>query len=184
VALQLVRHGPPLIQPGRPASTWELDPARHAETSRLRPVLRARAAAASWHSSSEPKATATARLLTDGPVVSRDDLREIGRSDWFATAEELGAAVRDAFEDPTRPARDGWEPFDQARRRVAAAVRTLVAEHGDDLVLVGHGTAWTLLVSELTGRPPDLSAWARLQAPDLCTVDPTTRTVTHAWGDW
>ncbi len=35
----------------------------------------------------------------------------------------------------------------------------------------GHGTAWTLLKAELTGRPPDLDAWARLRMPDLWVVE-------------
>jgi broad specificity phosphatase PhoE len=43
--------------------------------------------------------------------------------------------------------------------------------HGDDdVVLVGHGTAWTVLVAELTGRPPDLARWESLAMPDLITV--------------
>jgi 23S rRNA (adenine2503-C2)-methyltransferase len=55
-----------------------------------------------------------------------------------------------------------WEPPTPTRDRVVAAVRRLGSTHDGDLVLVGHGTAWTLLVAELTGRPPDLDAWERL----------------------
>jgi hypothetical protein len=40
----------------------------------------------------------------------------------------------------------------------------------DDVVLVGHGTAWTLVVADLTGQPPDLARWATLAMPDLITV--------------
>ena len=53
--------------------------------------------------------------------------------------------------------------------RVAATASTravagiLAAHPTDNVVLVGHGTAWTLLVSELTGRPPDLTAWRNLK---------------------
>jgi len=39
-----------------------------------------------------------------------------------------------------------------------------------DVVLVGHGTAWTLLVAELTGEPPDLERWRSLGMPDVITV--------------
>jgi broad specificity phosphatase PhoE len=35
------------------------------------------------------------------------------------------------------------------------------------VVLVGHGAAWTCLVSALRGDPPDLEAWRRLAMPDL-----------------
>ena len=37
-------------------------------------------------------------------------------------------------------------------------------------MLVGHGTAWTLLVSELSGTAPDLEAWAMLRMPDVWTL--------------
>ena len=42
---------------------------------------------------------------------------------------------------------------------------------GQDLVLVGHGTAWTVLVAALTGAEPDLERWAALRMPDLWTLD-------------
>jgi hypothetical protein len=42
------------------------------------------------------------------------------------------------------------------------------------LVLVGHGTAWTVLVAELTGAEPDLARWRAMAMPDLIVV-PTAR---------
>ena len=52
------------------------------------------------------------------------------------------------------------------------AVRRVLEVHGDeDVVLVGHGTAWTLVVADLTGRPPDLERWAALEMPDLISLD-------------
>lgn len=184
VALHLVRHGLPLIEPGAPASTWELDRSRTYGFDQLREVLKGRAQSATWYSSDEPKALATARLLTAQTITTSSALREVHRSDWFATHRELQAAFLDAFDDAARPARPGWEPLDQARLRVTTAVEEIVAQDGDDLVLVGHGTAWTLLISALTGAPPDLDAWSRLRTPDLCTVDLDTRTINRPWGDW
>lgn len=185
MALHLVRHGPPLIQPGRAASTWQLDASScGAEMQRLRCVLGQRAAAAVWLSSDEPKALATAHLLTPNTVTTWPALREAHRSDWFATHEAFRAAVLDAFDDPTRPGRPGWESLDGTRQRISTAVAELVDHGGDELVLVGHGTAWTLLIAEITGRRPDLTAWTKLRTPDLCTVQLDTRTVSHAWGDW
>jgi broad specificity phosphatase PhoE len=102
-------------------------------------------------------------------------MREAHRSDWFANHAEFRAAVFKAFNHPGRPARPGWEPLDETRQRISAAIAQLVAEMGDELILVGHGTAWTLLISEITGCEPDLSAWTKLRAPDLCTVDLDTR---------
>jgi broad specificity phosphatase PhoE len=90
VLLHLVRHGRPQIQPGRAASTWPLDPAADVEAmERLRDVLADRAPTAEWYSSDEPKAVATARRLTAGPVPALPALREAHRPDWFATAEEF-----------------------------------------------------------------------------------------------
>jgi broad specificity phosphatase PhoE len=57
------------------------------------------------------------------------------------------------------------------RDRVVPAVRRILDVHGgDDVVLVGHGTAWTVLVAGLTGREPDLGRWESLAMPDLIVV--------------
>jgi broad specificity phosphatase PhoE len=57
------------------------------------------------------------------------------------------------------------------RDRLLPAVRRILDTHPDtDVALAGHGTAWTLLVAELTGAAPDLEAWAALRMPDVWTV--------------
>jgi broad specificity phosphatase PhoE len=67
-----------------------------------------------------------------------------------------------------------WEPLAATRERLLPAVRRILAVHpAEDIVLVGHGTAWTLLVSELTASPPDLDAWAALRMPDVWRLDVT-----------
>ncbi|MEO5708347.1 MAG: histidine phosphatase family protein [Nocardioidaceae bacterium] len=168
--LHLVRHGRPLLDPDAAADTWPLDPAGLADVDALRASGRL-PADADWFSSPEPKARETAARLTDRPVTVVDDLGEQRRgAHWFDSAESFGAAVRTAFERPDDSAAPGWEPLTRTRARVLAAVRLLVSEHPGDLVLVGHGTAWTVLVAELTGRPPDLASWARLEMPDVWTV--------------
>jgi broad specificity phosphatase PhoE len=50
---------------------------------------------------------------------------------------------------------------------VAAAAAILDVNPSGDVVLVGHGTAWTLLRAALSGEPPDLDAWTRLSMPDV-----------------
>jgi hypothetical protein len=40
------------------------------------------------------------------------------------------------------------------------------------VVLVGHGTAGTLLAAELTGVEPDLDRWRAMSMPDLLVVEP------------
>ena len=168
--LHLVRHGRSLVQRDRPAHEWTLDPAGYDDVWALRGRLPAGAA---WYSSPEPKALETAQLLTDADVGVVDGLREHVRdsTDWL---DPFPPVVRRAFDRPDEPAHPGWEPLATCRDRVVDAVRPILAAHaGEDVVLVGHGTAWTVLVAALTGVPPDLERWARLAMPDVIEVDPT-----------
>ena len=169
MTLHLVRHGRPLIQPGVPAAAWDLDPAAYDDVWALRASDRLPAQAA-WLTSPEPKAVQTAQLLTDAEVGVLDGLREHERTGELV--DDFAGAVRRAFEHPDRPAVDGWEPLEDCRTRVTAAVRRVLEVHGgDDVVLVGHGTAWTLVAADLTGRPPDLERWAALAMPDVIRLD-------------
>nr|WP_227467170.1 histidine phosphatase family protein [Nocardioides lijunqiniae] len=164
----LVRHGRPLLQRGRPAAEWELDPAGFDDVWALRESggLPERAA---WFCSPEPKAVGTAQLLTEGDVGILDDLREHVRGgDWI---DDVGAVVRRAFAEPDLSAHLGWEPLAACRDRVLPAVRRILDVHrGEDVVLVGHGTAWTLVDAALTGSDPDLDRWASLAMPDVLVV--------------
>jgi broad specificity phosphatase PhoE len=165
--LYLVRHGRPAIDRSRPAHEWPLDPAYADDVRALRPRLPQHAA---WYSSPEPKAIGTARLLTDEAVEVVDDLREHQRvsTDWM---DDFESVVRRAFARPDVAAYAGWEPLEETRRRVVAAVIGILdVNPGDDVVLVGHGTAWTLLTTALRDEPADLDAWARLAKPDLVEI--------------
>ena len=165
----LVRHGRPLAEPGLLPSAWELDPAGFDDLWALRESGRL-PQRARWFSSPEPKALATAHLLTDTEIGVVEGLREQVR-DTPDRIDDFEATVRRAFAEPDTPAYDGWEPLAVARDRVVTVVRGLLDEHpGEDLVLVGHGTAWTVLVAELTGAPPDLDRWAALAMPDVIVV--------------
>ena len=168
MTLFLVRHGRPLIDPDRPASSWDLDPAGFDDVWALRESARLPAGAA-WFCSPEPKAQQTAQLLTDGDVGIVDELREHERAaGWH---DDFADRVRAVFADPATPAAPGWEPLDATRARLVPAVRRILDVHGDDdVVLVGHGTAWTLLVADLTGREPDLARWTSLGMPDVIEV--------------
>jgi broad specificity phosphatase PhoE len=170
VALHLVRHGRPLPRKGVPAREWELDPAGFDDVWALRESGRLPRRAV-WFSSPEPKATQTAQLLTESDVGVLDDLREQDRGSgvWI---DDFAAAVRRAFAHPDVPAYDGWEPLAACRARVGAAARRVLHVHaGEEVVLVGHGTAWTLLAAELRGTQPDIDAWERLDLPDIVVVD-------------
>ena len=70
MTLFLVRHGAPLVDPSVPPARWELDPAGYDDVWALRSSGRLPSRAV-WFSSPEPKALATAELLTDGEVGAR-----------------------------------------------------------------------------------------------------------------
>jgi broad specificity phosphatase PhoE len=168
VTLHLVRHGRPLLSPEVAPAQWDLDPAGYDDVWALRASGRLPARAA-WFSSPEPKALQTAELLTDGHVGVLDDLREHERGAGWV--DDLPAAVERAFADPARAAVVGWEPLGDCRDRVVPAVRRVLEVHADsDVVLVGHGTAWTVVVAALTGEAPDLARWKGLAMPDVITV--------------
>jgi broad specificity phosphatase PhoE len=174
--LTLVRHGRSAMDPTTAPHHWDLaaDAADGLVMLRDSGVLPAKA---QWYSSPEPKAVATAAALTSRSVIEIDDLREAERpATWFDDAAEFVAAVRRALNVPDEPAVSGWEPVSATRRRVVRAVRGLVddPDRPADIVLVGHGTAWTLLVAELTGRAPDLVAWQRMAMPDVAVLEVST----------
>jgi broad specificity phosphatase PhoE len=189
--LVLVRHGRSAVDRSRPAHEGELDPAGLGAVVELARSgqLPERAV---WFSSPEPKALATAHLLVHGArtltpsalppaaahgcgcgtVAVEAGLAEHRRGPrWFDDPAQFRAAVRRALEQQDEPAVPEWEPLAATRDRLLPAVRRILERHpDDDVVLSGHGTAWTLLVSELTGEPPDHAAWAALQMPDVWEV--------------
>jgi broad specificity phosphatase PhoE len=93
-----------------------------------------------------------------------------------------------SFSEPHVAAAVGWEPLDVTRARVRLAAQDAVARADRPVVLVGHGTAFTLLVADLTGQPPDLDGWSALSMPDHCvlSVDPEVgrAEIATPWGAW
>lgn len=169
-SLHLVRHARPLADPAVPAERWPLHPGAAADCAALREVL---PTSARWFSSTEPKAVATARLLTSTSVGFVEGLREAARTAvWFENPVEFEAVVRRGFTRPDAPAYPGWEPLAATRRRVVGATwRILDSCPEDDVVLVGHATAWTLLLAELAGCEPDPGAWAAMPMPGHTVVE-------------
>ncbi|ROP43728.1 histidine phosphatase family protein [Pseudokineococcus lusitanus] len=183
VTLHLVRHGAPLVDPAQAPSSWSLDPSKVDAVHALRDagVL---PPGARWVSSAEPKARETAALLTDEPVGTDADLREQARpAGWL---DDYAVRIHRSLVALEHPSAPGWETGESTRERVVTAALTHLdaagADGHRDLVLVGHGTAWTLLVAALTGRPVDLYAWERLTLPDVCVV--AGGELVRRWGAW
>jgi broad specificity phosphatase PhoE len=185
--LHLVRHGRPAIDPSTPASRWRLreDAAVDVRVLRDTDVLPHKAM---WFSSPEPRALETAVILHPGAPV-HEAFREAERGTAWLGADVFVAAVRRAFEVEEAPGAGGWEPLAQTRRRVVAAAAAAIgqsrgAEGSGDVVLVGHGTAWTLLVADLTCSPPDLARWEQMTMPDHCSIDVERGSIVSHWGQW
>lgn len=170
MVLHLIRHGRPVVVPGTPAPRWELDPAHERDIAERAP-RGTWSDDAAWFTSPEPKAARTAFLLAGRNVDVIDDLREHDRGEG-AWVKDFQGAMAEAFAQPDSAARFGWETLSETRGRVVEAVREIVAAcPGRDVVLVGHGTAWTLLAAELTGTEPDLERWRTLAMPGVIVVE-------------
>jgi len=183
LAVHLVRHGRPLVDPSRPPSTWGLDPG-HLDGVRALRAGGALPLGARWVSSAEPKARETAAVLTASPVAVDDGLGEQSRpAGWL---DDYAVRIHRSLVVQEAPAAPGWETAASARARVVEAVQRhaegAARDGAADLVLVGHGTAWTLLVAAVTGRPVDLYAWERLQLPDTCSL--AGGELVRRWGTW
>jgi len=143
-------------------------------------------AQATWFTSPEPKARQTAALLTDTPVQVLEELAETGRDGQALPAEQFEQTVSDYLTAGEAPA--GWESrVDATLRIVNTAQAAMEMTEDGDCVLVGHGTAFTLLVAALAGRPPDAAAWRAMRMPDHCELRPGAGgafEVVSPWGGW
>ena len=162
--LHLVCHGRLLVEPGRPASTWGLDPAGFDDVWALRERM---PWGATWFCAPEPAAVETAQLLTDGEVGVLEGIAELRRP---VGGEDDDAALARAFAAPGEPAGPGWESLEACRQRLRTALQPLERALDGEVVLIGHPVAWSVLEADLAGRTPrhdDLLGWT---VPDLRTV--------------
>lgn len=170
MTLYLVRHGRPVVDPSVPASTWTLDPDHEGAVTALADRAPWRPDAV-WFTSPEPKAARTAFLLAGREVPVVEDLREHDRG-TTAWVDDFATTLAEVYARPDVAVRDGWEPLDGTKVRVVAAASAILAAHpGRDVVLVGHGTAWTVLAAALTGTEPDRDRARTLAMPDVIAVE-------------
>jgi broad specificity phosphatase PhoE len=183
VLLHLVRHGRPLVDRTIAPWEWRLDPDGYGEIEALRAALPTSASEASWFSSDERKALATASRLTESSVEPIPELREARRTAYVEDRAAFADAVLRGLQHPDSAAIPGWEPLERTRRRVVGTVTELVKQAPGHVVLVGHGTAWTLLISDLLDAPIP-QRLPPMTMPDLLILDLSTRRVVQRWGDW
>lgn len=181
--LHLVRHGRPTVLADHPSTDWPLHPEAGADIAALRAAA-PWSAPAVWISSPESKARQTAELLTDAPVAVDVRLHEAVRHTWIDDADDFRRAVLTSFARPDHSAVDGWEPLSRTRDRLVAAVAAATCDHpADDVVLVGHGTAFTLLVASILHQPCDVAGWETMRMPDHWQCDLPARRVISSWGE-
>ncbi|MQA17830.1 MAG: AMP-binding protein, partial [Pseudonocardiaceae bacterium] len=107
-----------------PPSRWEL----HADAAEAVAELAASGVLperARWFSSPEPKALATARLLTATSVTVYDALGEVRRP--AGRVGDLTEHARRGFAEPDVPALPGWEMYVAARTRISRGVKNVLA---------------------------------------------------------
>lgn len=196
--LHLIRHGRPVVDASRTASAWRLA----ADDEPFATLVAAPGFPRSnrWVSSSEPKAVDTARRLRGLLGLSSDDVQhtralgEMRRPAVLADKAAFSRAVERSVENPAEPAAAGWETAESVLVRVrgeaARCCEQALADGSPDVVLVGHGTAWSLLVAEILDRPVNIAAWQRMRMPDWCVLDVSiaahrlTGSLIADWGGW
>lgn len=169
--LHLIRHAEPVVDPTRPAAEWQLA-AEQPGLAALRAEFQVPANAI-WLTSPEPKAFATAAAMAGRDVPTDARLVEMRRGGHLSTVDFADAVAR-SMTSFDHPARAGWETGSAVQQRVLVAALAACARAdavgATDVLLVGHGTAWTLLVAALLEAPPDVAAWRRLRLPDHCLL--------------
>jgi broad specificity phosphatase PhoE len=171
VRLHLVRHAAVTVRPERPGAEWHLSPEGRSAAEELA-ALPDWASVAAVYCSPEPKAVATAQRIAarHGLRIAFDpDLREVEGRAW----------VDEGYADLVRrylagePA-GGWEPRDEAARRVRACIDAIAARHdGEDAAVVSHGLALTLYLSRVTGLDGGgaFELWRSIAFPDRAVVE-------------
>lgn len=181
--LYLVRHADVTTRPELPGRLWHLSPEgrRQAEELGRQP---------SWsgvqglHTSSEPKALATAQRIAAAnelPIRIERDLREVEGRAFVDRDTYLEQARRYLAGEPV----EGWEPREPALARMRGCIERIVARHRDmDVGIVSHGLVLTLYVGEVLDLDTTAAheLWSRMRFPDVGVLDPNARRLERDFG--
>ncbi len=117
-----------------------------------------------------------------------EGLRDAHRPLEITGEPEFIAAVTAYLRDGLIPDGADWETrVDVTLRIVDTTLAILATFPSEDVVLVGHGIAFTLLVAALTGSKPDAEAWRHLRAIDHCALGllpEDSFEILSSWGVW
>ncbi len=170
--LVLVKHALPVQDPDVPASRWTLSDEGRGRCVALADHL-ARFGPSTVHTSAEPKAAETARLVARRLGVNtrvQEGLEEHHRDDapFFHDPDDFDEAVRCLFTAPDELVY-GSETANEALARFEQALLFAVEqEPGSDTVVVTHGTVITLFLARHASVDP-METWRLLGLPS-CAV--------------
>jgi broad specificity phosphatase PhoE len=110
------------------------------------------------YSSTEQKAKTIAEMAKHKfslPLFEKEGLVEIDRSSTgFMPFDEFMDTVKEFFKKPDQSCK-GWETANAAMSRVSLCIESIMKKHsGENVVLIGHGAAFALLLSDIKGIKP------------------------------
>lgn len=92
------------------------------------------------------------------------------RAAWFCSPERVAQETAQLLTDSEVGIIDELREHEPVER-LLPAVRRILEVHGeDDVVMVGHETAWRLLAAELADPADDPARWTSRGMPDVITL--------------
>jgi 2,3-bisphosphoglycerate-dependent phosphoglycerate mutase len=164
--LVLVRHALPVVAEDTPPAAWALSAPGKRAAQLISPLIPASAVLVS---SPEPKAYDTLVLASSRPVTRDARLGEVRRPSEPVHGGFEALRLRYVSGDPP----SGWE----APEDVVARIDAVIDEHavsGEQLVLAGHGMAFTIWLSRNGYVQDPAGFWSGLRLPDVLRVDAGT----------
>lgn len=155
--LFLITHPDVVIDPSQPIDKWVLS---------KKGIDRAKALMTGtfWkdvsviYTSTEPKAKTVAKMAAQKfniPIFEKESLVEIDRSfTGFLPYDEFMNTVMNFFKRPDESCR-GWETARTAMKRISSCVEGIMKKsHEEDIVIVGHGVTFALLLCYVKSIEP------------------------------
>jgi len=168
--LYIVRHAQVNVDFSVPSHEWEISEEGIRATKDLVSGETWNGVRRIYHSP-EPKAAATARIISDItsiPTRLMNELHEL-RIPTIHPAEEFVRRVGTYLEGfPDQE----FEDWDQATTRILGCVHKIISEaNGSSVAMVSHGRILTVLFSHLLKRRMTVWEWQSIRLPDVSVID-------------